>query len=64
MHTKMMKDSEGAFGEWKQSVAPCVKCGQLSVRYRPWDSSCGGYTDYKCECTNCGKKWWEEGPDA
>ena len=64
MHIKPMKDNEGQFGSWKKSEAPCVRCGHLSVEYRSWDSSCGGYTDYKCRCTNCGKTWWEEGPDA
>ena len=44
---------------------PCRKCGvKGGIEVWKWESSCGGYEDYHYRCTNCGKDWWVEGPDA
>ena len=63
-----MKESDGDFGDWKPSNSPetpCDNCGAVGqIRYRTWESSCGGYEDYKLKCFACGKTWWVEGADA
>jgi hypothetical protein len=68
MHTKPMADSEGRFGPEKPTAAenPDFKCscGSNNVWYRSWESSCGGYDDYKYHCRDCNKTWWVEGADA
>jgi DNA-directed RNA polymerase subunit M/transcription elongation factor TFIIS len=69
MHTQPMGDSEGDFDEWKPTKAEapdfrCRKCGSDDVRYRTWESSCGGYEDCQYHCRGCDRKWWVEGADA
>lgn len=48
----------------KKSAGKCIRCGAEDVWYQEWESSCGGYEDYKYECRSCGKIWWVEGSDA
>lgn len=66
MHTGPMSETQGDFGEDKRSDQPCPKCKKLTVTYRVWESSCGGYEDYKLTCNNpeCKHTWWVEGPDS
>jgi len=65
MHTQPMKDSDGDFSDWEPCHATvCRKCKSRNVKYKEWDSSCGGYTDYKYCCQECGYSWWVDGPDA
>lgn len=64
MHTKAMKDSEGVFDEWKPSDRPCPKCKSLTIQYRIWESSCGGYEDLNFKCSNCYHSWWVDGCDS
>ena len=42
----------------------CSVCGSPDVRYREWESSCGGHEDTRYRCEGCGRDWWVEGPDA
>jgi len=64
MHTQPMKESEGKFADWKTTDRKCPKC-KGSMLYREWDSSCGGYTDYKYRCeTQCGYTFWVDGVDS
>lgn len=65
MHTGPMKDSEGTFDGWKDSEGKCPRCNS-AVRYRIWESSCGGYEDAHYKCTNpmCRHEWWVDGPDS
>jgi hypothetical protein len=65
MHTKPMLDSAGAFREVEFRL-PCRKCGRKTVTCKAWDSSCGGYIDYKykCQAEACGYTWWIDGSDA
>lgn len=63
MHTKSMSETEGEFTDDKRSDRPCGKCGGV-VRCRVWESSCGGYEDYKYTCTKCGQSWWVDGVDS
>lgn len=65
MHTAPMPDSAGEFSEYKPVAGyGDHTCGSGDVRYRVWESSCGGYEDYHYRCFGCGKTWWVEGADA
>lgn len=67
-HTGPMHESQGEFTpEAGTSLRTCL--GQCGVRPTPhtcqsWDSSCGGYTDYKYTCTVCGGSHWVDGIDS
>jgi DNA-directed RNA polymerase subunit M/transcription elongation factor TFIIS len=63
-HTAAMADNEGEFGDYVATEAPCRKCGQHHVRYRSWESSCGGWDDHQYRCHDCGHEWWVEGIDS
>lgn len=67
MHDKPMAESDGTFLRDDASCpgVACRKCGETGgVKFKPWESSCGGYEDYKYTCTKCGHYWWIEGSDA
>lgn len=66
MHTKPMAESQGVFeGDWKPSECPCPKCKVLGQNfYIIWESSCGGFEDYKHHCRACGHIWWIDGIDS
>lgn len=53
--------------EWTPADAsvalPCGKCNEDGgIEYREWESSCGGYEEYRYRCTKCGHTWWPKGP--
>ena len=62
--TPGMADSDGEFVKHNDAGVPCRKCKSKDVTESEWDSSCGGWTDYKYTCGACGHVWWEEGIDA
>lgn len=52
--------------DWRPVVIAgvvCRKCGG-QLRYRDWESSCGGFEDQEINCTACDHTYWVEGPDA
>ena len=54
-------------GEFEKPAATdcyCRRCDEPAVTVQRWESSCGGYTDYKYTCEACGHYWWIEGPDS
>lgn len=64
MHTRPIV-VQGIFtSDKKKSELKCLSCSSDDVWYRIWESECGGYEDYKYECSSCGKVWWVEGSDA
>ena len=63
MHSEPMKDSDGEFNEWKDSHIKCKHCG-ATMKYRLWESSCGGFEDYQYKCPGCDDSYWVEGPDS
>jgi RecJ-like exonuclease len=65
MHTKPMAESEGKFDpQQPEPNVTCRKCGvKGQVTCRTWNSSCGGYEDYKYTCA-CGYVWWADGIDS
>jgi len=65
MHDKPVAEQDGRFSEPSVAQIPCLKClSQASVTVRCWDSSCGGYTDYKFTCQACRHTWWVDGIDS
>ena len=62
--TPGMADSQGAFSDAGIADAKCRKCGHDGLKVEEWDSSCGGWTDYKYTCPACGHFHWVEGADA
>lgn len=42
----------------------CRKCRGGPVREQAWESTCGGYEDYKYTCQACGFVWWVDGIDS
>ncbi len=65
MHTGPMPDSAGEFDQWRAAKRRCPKCGG-AVQVRDWESLDGAYVDQQFECleSNCGHRWWVDGPDA
>lgn len=68
MHTKPMSETDGTFTDKRGTPCPetkCHKCDQAgAVMCKVWESSCGGYEDYKYTCGNCGHVWWIDGIDS
>ena len=64
MHAAPMADSEGDFGDYKPYSGACRKCQGPNVRFRIWESSCGGYEDYNYRCFDCKHEWWVDGIDS
>lgn len=66
MHTHPMAETEGEFT--KVHPVPDVKCRKCGEKgrcsYETWESSCGGYEDYKYTCGGCGYVWWIDGIDS
>jgi ssDNA-binding Zn-finger/Zn-ribbon topoisomerase 1 len=65
MHTKPMSEHEGDLADAVPSQRKCSKCGSPMV-CQTWESSCGGYEDYKYTCTNksCRHVHWVDGIDS
>lgn len=69
-HLAPMADNEGEFASWLESDNEWSQtrhkpdCAKPNVRFRSWESSCGGYEDYQYRCFTCGVTWWVDGPDA
>jgi hypothetical protein len=59
-----MADSDGTFQEPKDAGVNCRECKGGPVTYETWESSCGGYEDYKYTCGECGATWWVDGIDS
>jgi len=65
MH-KEMSEYEGVFQKSSSCFYKCIKCGKNTATYEVWESSCGGYEDYKYTCQNpeCKHVWWIDGIDS
>lgn len=59
-----MAESEGTLQAPNKSTRPCPKCDKHEVSYVTWESSCGGYEDYKYTCAGCKHQWWIDGIDS
>lgn len=43
----------------------CRKCDKETAhKCESWESSCGGYEDYKYTCSTCGTVHWVDGIDS
>lgn len=63
MHVKPMAEHDGTFNPSKK-LYPCPKCHKETLECRIWESSCGGYEDYKYDCRSCGHSYWVDGIDS
>jgi len=63
MHTGPMSEMDGDFTK-SEKGPPCRKCGGGPVVRETWESSCGGYEDYKYTCQACGDVRWVDGGDS
>jgi hypothetical protein len=51
--------------DWLPTHTTCRYCDLSGVvRYRTWESACGGFEDEQRQCSSCGRTWWVEGIDA
>lgn len=66
MHTEPVPETAGNFSdETALPDVPCRKCKQIgNVIVKDWESSCGGYEDYKYTCKACNHVWWIDGIDS
>jgi hypothetical protein len=64
MHTGPMKDSDGDFKPGCGQKHKCRKCDAVEATCEEWESSCGGYEDYRYTCGACGYVWWVDGIDS
>lgn len=64
MHMQPMPESAGTFQDRTESTSTCPRCGKVDGYYQTWESSCGGYEDYKHTCHACGHTWWVDGIDS
>lgn len=64
MHTGPMPESAGTFSAPEAKLYECSKCHEVAATCQEWESSCGGYEDYKYKCTKCGHVRWVEGSDS
>lgn len=64
MHNQAMADSDGDFSKEVACDRQCLHCKSREMVYEVWESSCGGYEDYKYTCKKCGHGFWIDGPDA
>lgn len=63
MHDTPMSDLAGLFSDEQSTDVRCPNDGGPCV-VSTWESTCGGYEDFRYRCTQCGHTWWVEGPDA
>ena len=56
----------GEFTKTETKKYKCYKCQQETVTCKVWESSCGGWEDYKYSCENpeCLHSWWVDGIDS
>jgi hypothetical protein len=63
---RKMSENEGTFQKGKP--VPDYACRSCRVKghvvEEEWESSCGGYEDYKYTCTACEYVWWVDGIDS
>lgn len=43
MHSSEVNELDGKFSDSKPASGACPKCGNASLRFQIWESSCGGY---------------------
>lgn len=59
------REIDGEFTGGSRSDRPCPKChADGTVTFRVWESSDGGWEDYKYSCSACKKTWWVDGIDS
>ena len=67
IEAKKYADSEGTFTAVLATEVPhyCFPCDKNTPHTcQVWESSCGGYEDYKYTCNVCGAIHWVDGCDS
>lgn len=65
MHTGSLPESSGSFSAERLCSRPCRTCDQVTEhKCETWNSSCGGFTDYKFTCLICRAVHWIDGIDS
>lgn len=57
-HMKQMSEFEGVFNEQQTVQRKCRKCSSNTAILEVWESSCGGYENYKYTCQECKSITW------
>jgi hypothetical protein len=64
-HTGPMHESDGTLSAALPTSRFCKKCDKYTDHTEQmWESSCGGYEDYKYVCAVCGAVHWVDGIDS
>lgn len=63
-HATGMAEHQGSFSTEASTDAECRYCKARTVTEKEWESSCGGWVDWKYTCATCKKTWWVEGIDS
>lgn len=66
MRSEPMGETDGTFKDgWEKAKGPCPNCGVEGQHFvKEWESSCGGYVDFKFRCGACNKIHWVDGIDS
>ena len=65
MHTESGQVSGDFSGKKLTSLRYCTHCEDEKLfDVRVWESSCGGFEDYKYTCPTCKHGFWIDGPDS
>lgn len=62
-HTRQMAEYEGVLGESKPTEYLCPAC-KTPMTVQEWESSDGGWVDFKYTCPGCRKVVWVDGIDS
>lgn len=64
-HFGPMHDSAGTFTPEGSAHRHCQCCKAVTLHTcDAWHSDCGGYEDYRYQCTTCKAVHWVDGPDS
>lgn len=63
-HMRQMAESEGDLGKAQATERSCPSCKTQTMTVQEWESSDGGWVDFKYTCSTCGKAVWIDGIDS
>lgn len=63
---RTFSDAEGTLSDGCNEPHQCRRCGLMTAKCQSWESSDGGYEDWKytCQRPECGCVWWVDGIDS
>ena len=63
-HINPIPEHQGTLSAAAEKRYACRKCSKAEATCQTWESSCGGYEDFKYTCAACGHVWWIDGIDS